>query len=82
MTKHYHVSAGFPGCIPEYNEVFTDLADARESLAWYIEPTCTQGEDRYDCTCIDKDEGYIRYDKRGKWDIFFVEIYPCDDPCY
>lgn len=39
--QHYHVSAGFPGCIPEYNEVFETLQDARETLAYVSKlPKC------------------------------------------
>jgi hypothetical protein len=37
MKSHYHLIAEFPGCIPEFNEVFATQKDAKEALDYYIE---------------------------------------------
>ncbi len=74
--QHYHVSAGLPGCIPEYNEVYESLQDARENLAWYMEPTCVQFETRYDCLAAG--EEYF-YQERGEHAIGYVQIFKCSD---
>jgi len=50
---HYHLIATWPGCLPEYNEVYTSEGRAREAFKEYLSAFDEEEFDYKDgCTAI------------------------------
>ena len=91
--KHYHVLAGLPGCLPDYNSAHSSRRAAEADAAWYAQD-CREA---YNPDYKAREVGVIGSAKRGRYDIErktdrspsgwelwqYIEITECyEDDCY
>ena len=76
---HYHVMAGFHGCLPEYNTVYNDKAIALQAFAEFVKDSVEALGTKFTTVYQDRENGEVVVDDTNQTSTYYIEVFPCTD---